>query len=117
MVPLRLEGVFIAQEEMEISNLPKRKVGGNDPTGLGLSHVLNPASIGKIVWFIAILVCDRAKKKKLYKAARSKQEAHQEISKADFGFVSDCRRRGSSGGGELGEYLNDFSWVDLIDLR
>ena len=46
MVPLWLEGVFIAQ--VNISNFPNEKVESNDPTGLGLSHVLNPASIGKI---------------------------------------------------------------------
>ena len=74
MVPLWLEGVFIAQ--VNISNFPKRKVvESNDPTGLGLSHVMNPASSGNIVRFIANLGCDKARKKKYFtkqQAANSK---------------------------------------------
>lgn len=61
MVPLWLEGVFIAQ--VDISNSPNRQLESNDPTRLGLPHVLDPASMGKIVRFIAILVCDKVRKR------------------------------------------------------
>ena len=76
MAPLWLEGVFIAP--VDIPNFANRQLESNDPTRLGRPHILDAASMGKIVRLIAILVCDKVRKRNtFYKAARIKPQARQ----------------------------------------